>query len=645
MKRGVSFSHWIVATLLSFIMHSQAQVPDNLVVEGVPPIPQELRTQAAPYLESRVAGFAGWHPTRREMLITTRFAESAQLHYVRMPGGARKQITFFSEPVSGGTFRPKTGDYILFAQDVGGGEFYQYYRLDPASAKVELLTDGKSQNSGGNFSESGKWLAYGSTRRNGKDRDIWVIDPADKSTDRLVVQNEGGGWSVQDWTKDDKRLLLAEYISINESHLYLVDIGTGTKRPITNRSGQKVAYGEASFSPNEEAIYVTTDADSEFQQLTRIDLPSLKRTPLTANIRWDVTDFTISRDGKWIAFVTNEDGSSVLRIMDLASGKVAQTPELPPAVISGLSWHENNEDLGFTLTSARSPSDAYSYNVRSKKVERWTESETGGLDPQQFVQPELVRFKSFDDLTISAFVYKPDAKKFPGSRPSMILIHGGPESQSRPIFMGRYNFFLNELGISIVVPNVRGSSGYGKTFVAMDNGFKREDSVKDIGALISWMKKNQAFDPERIAVIGGSYGGYMVLASLVHYSDQLRAGIDIVGISNFLTFLKNTQDYRRDLRRAEYGDERDPAMHAHLEKISPLNNVEKIKRPLFVVQGKNDPRVPVTEAEQMVAALRKQGSPVWYLMAKDEGHGFAKKRNIDFQFYSTILFFQEHLLK
>ena len=224
-------------------------------------------------------------------------------------------------------------------------------------------------------------------------------------------------------------------------------------------------------------------------------------------------------------------------------------------------------------------------------------------------------------------------------------IHGGPEAQSRPIFQGRNNYYLNELGVAIFYPNVRGSDGYGKTFLKLDNGFKREDSVRDIAAFLDFIGRDAALDADRIAVMGGSYGGYMSLACQTHYSDRLRCGVDVVGISSFVTFLKNTQDYRRDLRRVEYGDERDPAMAEFLQRISPLTNVEKIRMPLFVVQGQNDPRVPVTEAEQMVKAIRERGGAAWYLMAKDEGHGFQKKKNADYQFMSTIQFFREHLLK
>ena len=630
---------------ISSMLSMTAQVPENLVVEGVPAITPELRKDVGRYLEFRAAAFNSWHPQRREMLLSTRFADSTQLHLVKAPGGARQQLTFFPDPVAGGSFEPKTGDYLVFSQDTGGGEFFQLYRYDLADGKVTLLTDGKARNSGGTWAHGGGRFAYTSTRRNGKDTDLYVITPATPSSDKLMLQLSGGGWRVSDWSPDNATILLTEYVSINESHLWSFDLQSSLLERVTPKTGEKISWTGASFAKDGRSLFVTSDQGSEFQRLCRYDLASHQLTPLTPNLKWDVESFDLSPDGKTLAFVSNEDGVSVLHLLDAKSGRELRTPKLPLGVITGLEWHENNRDLGFTLSSARSPADVYSLDVRKGTLERWTESETGGLNAQTFIEPELIKLKSFDGLDISAFVYRPDARKFPGKRPAIISIHGGPESQSRPIFQARNNYYLNELGVALVVPNVRGSDGYGKTFLTLDNGFKREDSVKDIGAVIDWIRKDAALDGERIAVMGGSYGGYMTLASMVHFSDRLRCGVDVVGISSFITFLKNTQDYRRDLRRVEYGDERDPAMAAHLDKISPLTSVKKIGKPLFVVQGRNDPRVPVTEAEQMVKAIRENGGQAWYLMAKDEGHGFAKKKNADFQFISTILFYQEHLLK
>lgn len=624
---------------------ASAQVPDNLVTENIPSFTSELRADVGRYLEFRGATFSSWHPQRREMLVVTRFADTPQLHLVKTPGGARRQLTFLPEPVAGGLFRPKTGGCLVFAQDAGGGEFFQLYRYDLADGKITRLTDGKSRNTGAHWSRSGQQLAYTSTRRNGKDNDIYAMDPAKPASDRLLLQVNSGGWGVADWSADETKLLLEEYVSANESFIHLLDLKTGTKELLTPKGAEKVAWSGAKFARAGKTFFSTTDHGAEFQRLVEVQVATKTHRVLTVNIPWDVEQFELSPDGSTLAFITNEDGVGVLHLMDAQTGRELKPPKLPLGVPSGLDWHENSRDLAFTLSASKSPSDAWSLDVKTGKLERWTESETGGLNPENFVEPQLVKLKSFDGLPISAFLYRPDPKKFPGPRPVIINIHGGPESQSRPIFQARNNFYSAELGVAILYPNVRGSSGYGKTFLALDNGFKREDTVRDIGAILDWIKRDPALDPARVAVAGGSYGGYMSLASMTHFSDRLRCGVDVVGISSFLTFLKNTQDYRRDLRRVEYGDERDPAMAAFLEKISPLTDVKKITRPLFVVQGQNDPRVPVTEAEQMVKAIRGNGGPVWYLMAKDEGHGFAKKKNADFQFLAQILFYREHLLK
>lgn len=621
-----------------------AQVPENLVVDGIPAIPPELKASAGRYLESRSASFNDWHSQRREMLISTRFADAAQLHLVKSPGGARRQLTFFPEPVGGGSYDPQAGQFIVFSQDTGGGEFFQLYRLDCADGRATLLTDGQSRNTGVRWSQSGKLLAYSSTRRNGRDTDIYVMNPRESGSDRLVAQVQGGGWGVLDWSPDDAKLLVQEGISVNESRLHLCDARTGAMELLTPKSAEKVAWGDAAFAKDGKFIFITTDKDSEFQRLCRMDLVTKKLTPLAPKLRGDVESFDLSHDGRKLAFVCNEDGASVLHLLNASTGRALRAPELPLGVIGGLKWHVNSRDLAFNLTSARSPADVYSFDTQSGKLERWTESETGGLNPDGFVEPELVRIKSFDGLEISAFLYRPDPKKFPGPRPVLVNIHGGPEGQSRPTFQARNNFWMSELGVAMLYPNVRGSTGRGKTFVTLDNGFKREDTVRDIGAFLDWIARDLRLDKSRVAVTGGSYGGYMSLACMVHFSDRLRCGVDVVGISNFLTFLKNTQDYRRDLRRVEYGDERDPAMAEFLGKISPNNHADKIQKPLLVVQGLNDPRVPASESQQMVKAIRDHGGTAWFLMAKDEGHGFQKKRNVDFMFQSTVLFLREHLL-
>jgi dipeptidyl aminopeptidase/acylaminoacyl peptidase len=621
---------------------------ENLVVEGVPAIPASLVETAGRYGSFRNATLADWNPARREMLIATRFADTQQLHLVKIPGGERQQLTFFADAVGNGRFHPKGGDYIVFAKDIGGGEWYQLYRYDMASGDVTLLTDGKARNLMGPWSSGGDQVAYMSTRRTGKDTDLWVMNPADPKSDHLLTKLEGGGWGPEDWSPDDSKILLKEEISLNEAYLWLVDAKTGEKTalmPAGTKRGDKIAYGDVRFSKDGKGIYVTTDSGAEYMNLAYIELgrPEIKYLISGADAKWDVERFDLSHDGKFIAYVKDEDGVSVIHVRKTADQKEVPLRGLPAGVITSLHWHPNGHELGFSLTNARGPGDCYSYDVTAGKLERWTASETA-VKTDAFPQAELVRWKSFDGKEISGFLYKPPAK-FAGKRPVLVVIHGGPEGQTQPTFLGRSNYYLNELGIALIYPNVRGSTGYGKTFSLLDNGFNREDTYKDVNALFDWIGARPDLDAERIAVTGGSYGGHMTLAVSTFYSDRIRCSVDIVGMSNLVTFLEHTEAYRRDLRRVEYGDERDPKMREFLEKIAPMNNIEKIKKPMFVIAGKNDPRVPVSESQQIADALKKQGTPVWLLIAKDEGHGYRKKANQDFQFYATVEFLREYLLK
>ncbi|HEX4440146.1 MAG TPA: prolyl oligopeptidase family serine peptidase [Thermoanaerobaculia bacterium] len=616
---------------------------ENLVVENVPAIPAALAAEVGRYTDFRSAAFWSWNPKRREMLIGTRFGNVNQVHLVKFPGGARTQMTFFPDRVSGARFDPVTGDSFIFTKDVGGNEFFQIYRYDFADGKTTLLTDGKSRNTGARWSHDGKRIAYGSTRRTGDDVDVYVMDPYDPKTDRRLLELSGGGWDVADWSADGSRLLLKEEISVNETYLWLVDVAAATKTALTPKGKDKVSYQNAAFAKDGRGLYVTTDAGSEFQRLAYMDLATKKADFLTPDTA-DVDDFDLSKDGKTLAYVTNEKGTSVLHLLDTASRQSRPGPKLPLGVVGGLRWHDDGGALAFTMDSARSSADAYTYEPATGKVERWTFSELGGLNPDRFSEPELVTWKSFDGREISGFLYKPDPKKFPGKRPLLIEIHGGPEGQSRPHFIGPWNYIVEELGIALLQPNVRGSLGYGKTFSQLDNGFLREGTYKDIGAGLDWIRTRPDLDADRVVVGGGSYGGHMTLAVSYLYSDRIRCSVDVVGPSNLVTFLENTSGYRRDLRRVEYGDERDPKMRAFLEKIAPMNNAEKIRKPIFVIQGGNDPRVPMSESVQIVQKIRGIGTPVWYLMAKDEGHGFAKKNNRDFQFYATILFMNQYLL-
>ncbi|WP_207494413.1 S9 family peptidase [Aridibaculum aurantiacum] len=618
---------------------------DNLIVEGIPVIPASIAEEVKQYSESRTATMCSWHPVRKEMLISTRFGNVPQLHQVRMPMGSRRQLTIFDEPITTAIYQPVKGDYFIFNKDIGGNEFSQLYRYDLASGNVTLLTDGgRSQNSGIVWSNKGDRIAYGSTRRNGTDRDIYLMVPANKASDKLLTQMQGGGWAAVDWSPNDDKLLVLEYVSVNESHLWLIDVATGNKTALTDRTRKGVALGGGLFDKTGKGLNFVTDQDNEFSRLAYMDLASKKVSFITTPIKWNVESYDLSKDGKHLAFIVNNAGSSELYLLNTSNNTYKKVTTLPVGMYTRLTFHHNSTDLALSVNSAQSATDVYVLNTATGKAERWTESEMGGIMREQLRMPSMISWKSFDGQEITGIYYKP-AAKFNGKRPVIINIHGGPESQSRPVFQGASNYYLNELGVAIIYSNVRGSTGYGKSFVAADNGNKREESVQDIGALLDWVEKQPELDADRVMVTGGSYGGYMTLAVSTHYPEKIRCAIDVVGISNFNTFLKNTESYRRDLRRAEYGDERDPEMAAFFERTAPLNNIQKIKKPLFIVQGGNDPRVPRTEATQMVEKLKQNGNVVWYLEAKDEGHGFAKKNNADFQRYATIMFMKQYLLK
>ncbi len=619
---------------------------DNLITEGIPKIPASLVEDVSRYTRGRNAGILGWHPLKREMLIATRFGNTTQVHQVKSPGAARTQITFFDDNVSAGvSFQPKRGEYFIFSKDTGGNQNYQNYRYDFATGKVTLLTDGKSKNTSGIWSNKGDRIVYGSTRRNGKDVDLYLVNPAVPQSDKMLTRLEGGGWSAADWSPDDRKILVVENVSANESYLWLFDVETGEKTLITPKNQpEKSFYGEGAFSRDGKGIYLATDRASEFRRLTYIDLATNRHTILTANINWDVEELKPSPDGKTLAVVMNEDGALTLHLFDTVTRKKRPLPKLfPKGFVTGIHWREDGNILGFNLDSARFPTDVYSLDIKSGQVERWTQSETGGINTANFVEPELIRWRSFDGKMISGFLYRPPAR-FTGKRPVIIDIHGGPEAQFQPYYLGRRNYYLNELGIALIFPNIRGSSGYGKSFLKLDNSFLRENAYKDIGALLDWIEARPELDANRIMVTGVSYGGHLTLATAIRYANRIRCAVDIVGPSNLVTFLQNTAGYRQNLRRVEYGDERDPNMRTFLESIAPLNSATKIVKPLFVIQGKNDPIVPSSESEQMVATVSKNKIPVWYLAAKDEGHGFLKKSNADFQFYATVLFIKNYLL-
>lgn len=533
----------------------------QLVLEGVPDIPPAVAERTLQYQSTRSAALVGWAADGNGLFISTRFGETGQIHFVATPGGARRQLTFFREPVGQVAVCPDpSSGQLMYARDVGGGEFFQLYLFNLANASSTLITDGRSRNGGPVWNRSGSVFAYSSTRRNGRDTDIYLASRANPTEARAIV-TEGGSWQAVEFSPDGRRLLVVKGVSANESYPFIYDLEKATLTPI-HRGPGAVAYGAAAWAADNRHIYFTSDEGSEFKHLRRFDSATGKVEVLTADLPWDVEGVELSHDGRTLAFTANEDGISALYLLDTAKGARRKVTNLPPGQVFGLRFHPSKRQLGMSINSSRSPGDVYVLDLGTNQLERWTYSEVGGLDTARFIEPTLIRYPTFDQVDgaprqIPAFYYRPRGE---GPFPVLISIHGGPEAQYVPTFNPMVQFYVNELGIAVLAPNVRGSSGYGKTYLTLDNGYKREDAVKDIGALLDWIARQKELDSSRVAVIGGSYGGYMVLASLVHYNDRLRCGIDIVGISNFVTFLTNTQDYRRDLRRVEYGDEQDPDM-------------------------------------------------------------------------------------
>jgi dipeptidyl aminopeptidase/acylaminoacyl peptidase len=624
----------------------------NLIMEDIPEIPQSLVAELNRYQNVRSAGFQGWAKDGDGIFVTTRFGDVSQIHHVGHPGGARTQLTFFDEP-AGNVARQPGGNKLAFTMDAGGSEFSQIFLLDPnGTDDAQMLTDGDSRNGSVVWDRRGEFIAYLSTRRNGASNDVWMMNTSNPESAGIVLESpDGTYWFPQDFSPDNQRLLIRNYVGNADSRIHLLELETKEVRMVAGDPENPSSNDAISFDREGTGFFLVTDVNGEFRQLAWQSLEEgSKPQMITGDIPWHLEGTAVSDDLTRMAFTVNNNGFSQLYLMDMDSKEYRAVDSIPTGLVGRLEFSPDGTRLGMTLNNSRTPSDSFVLGLGEGALEyteltRWTYSELGGLDTSTFVQPELVSFPTFDSGkggpdSIPAWVYKPEGE---GPFPVIVVIHGGPEAQARPQFSSTYQLWLQKLGAAVISPNVRGSNGYGKHYMSLDNGFKREDSVKDIGALLDWIATQPDLDENRVAVFGGSYGGYMVLASAVHYSDRLKAAVDIVGISSFVTFLENTQDYRRDSRRAEYGDERDPAMRAHLESISPLNHVDKIKVPMLVVQGENDPRVPVTEAVQIVEALRSRGLPVWYMNALNEGHGYRRKENRDIYTQATMMFFQEHL--
>ncbi|RAK64463.1 alpha/beta fold hydrolase [Phenylobacterium kunshanense] len=632
----------LLGTALAFSIFSSAAAQverrevGNIVYEGAPATPATLQAAIAPYYNARSAVFEDWLPDG-SMLIATRFGDTTQIHRVAQPMGARTQLTFFGEPISQAETVPGTSTY-LYPRDVGGAEYYQAYVRDLKGAEVQLTAPG-TRNQSFTFSKDGKLVAWSQVTPGDPNYDIMLADPSKPESRRKVLDGTGSMAPV-DITADGKTILVQRYFAQTNVELFILDVASGKLTPV-GPTGRKIGYQGGALIDGGTAVLTLSDDGAEHTRPVIIDVKTGKVRDLEPGAKWGSEGFDLSPDGRTLLQAVNEEGYSTLVLRDVATGKVLPGPKLPQGVLTAAKFSPDGSRIGLSLSTSTSSGDVWSYDLKSGELTRWTESELAGLDASKLVEPALFRYPTFDKRQIPAFIYKP--KGATGKLPVVIQIHGGPEGQEQPAFSARRQSWVNELGAAVIIPNVRGSSGYGKTYLGLDNAEKREDSVKDIGALLDWVATQPDLDASRVAVVGQSYGGYMVLAVAGHYNDRIAGAIDLYGISDWVTFLQNTEGYRRDLRRAEYGDERDPKMRAVFDRIAPIRMSDRMKKPMMVFQGANDPRVPRSESEQMVARLRAQGTEVWYVLAKDEGHGIYKKANQEAVRATEVLFLKKVL--
>jgi dipeptidyl aminopeptidase/acylaminoacyl peptidase len=626
--------------------HSPKSPHSSITSSNIPPVPDSLIQKLAGYQNWRGAALVDWSPAENGILVVRRAQETGQIYRVDKPGGAFYQLTDLRESVLNVSVCPDAKrQCALFLQDSGGNENFQIHALDLGSLRITRLTSDSAQNDGAVWSNTGDRFVYSSNRRNNRDFDLYLHRIGGSAADSLIL-SKGGIWSAHDWSPDDRMILVSEYTSRTASRLFILDPRDGGVRPLTATT-DTVSEELGAWSAAGKGVFFTSDNATDFRCLRYKNLSSGDERLLTASIPWDVREFSLSKDRTLIAFATNEHGFSRLYFMDASTFSYRPVPDLPRGIISNLAF-DSSSVLAMTVNTHDHPEDVYTVDTRTFLISRWTKSETGRIDSAAEAVPEIIHYPTFDSVKgkprlIPCIIYKPSRGKTP--YPVCVMIHGGPESQFWPSFKPEVRFYTQELGIAVLAPNVRGSGGYGKTWLTLDNGYNREDAVRDIGALLDWIARQPDLDPASVAVMGGSYGGYMTLAALIRYGERLAAGIDLYGISDFVTFLEHTASYRADARRVEYGDERDPRMRKFLQSISPLTHAGRIRKPLLIIQGANDARVPLSESRQIVQAVRKNNRNVWFLVAGDEGHGYRKKSNRDYQEAVTALFLQRFLVE
>ncbi|ELZ37971.1 peptidase S9 prolyl oligopeptidase active site domain protein [Halorubrum saccharovorum DSM 1137] len=612
------------------------------------------------YLNVRNAGGADLGPDGRlSFLLNT--TGTGQVWSLDEPLGWPEQHTFFEESVSFVDSSPERAEAV-FGMDEGGNERAQLYLLNYESGEITDLTERpEAKHRWGGWDGEGDRFAFASNRRDEAVFDVYVQDREATGDDAELVY-EGDGWlSVAGWSPSDDRLIVHEAHSSFDHDVYTLDVATGDLTHHTPHEAD-VRYGSPEWGPDGEGLYLVTDRDSDTLRLERLDLATGDFSVVASgegeagagdagdapakpggDDGWNVDGVAVHEESRRVVYSRNVDGYTEITVGELVEPDRIDplpTPDLPRGVAGGVSFGPDGNRFAITATGSTHNANVYVVDATTGETERWTAASTAGIPPDTFVEPELVHYPTFDGREIPAFFSVPETEPPEAGYPVVVDIHGGPESQRRPSFASVKQYLLNN-GYAVFEPNVRGSSGYGKAYSALDDVEKRMDSVADVRAGVEWLHDHPEVDPDRVVAMGGSYGGFMVLAALTEYPDLWAAGVDVVGIANFVTFLENTGDWRRELREAEYGSLDED--REFLESISPINNIEAIESPLFVLHGANDPRVPVGEAEQIVERAREQGVPVRKLIFDDEGHGFSKLENRIEAYRAVVDFLAEHV--
>ena len=622
------------ATLTLFLVLTSHVAGTNLFVED-----NDVELSVARMAKIGSASSPSFSPDGSRIAFITNISGLPQVWTMSAGGGYPSLVTSFDDPVGGVIWSPD-GQWLAFNVAPGGGFNEQIYVVRPDGTGLRRLTDGgKANNFLNGWSPDGRFITFSSNRRDPSATDSYLLDVATGQS-RMVAQNRGIG-SIADVSRDGKYAIVDRLVNRGDNNLYLVNVADSKETLLTPHTGPG-EFGGIRFSPDGRALYLISNKDRDLTAFARVRLDQQGQPGpievLAARDDGELADGVMNEQGTVVALLWNVAGKSELSFYDTVTGKNKPGPELPTQLAFASQFSKDGRQLALALSGSSSPTDIWVLDVSSKRFSRLTHSPHAGIDLTKLVRPELVHYKAHDGLELSGWLYKPAGSNGPG--PIVLSFHGGPEGQERPGFNSTYQALLSR-GIAVFAPNVRGSSGFGKKFVNLDNGALRVNGVKDIKASVDYVVSAGVADSKRIGIMGGSYGGYMVMAGLTEYPDMFAAGANLFGVVNFESFFKNTQPWMAAISKIEYGD---PDKEAEmLRQLSPLTRIDRVKAPTIVLHGANDTNVPLIEAEQVVENLKKRSVPVEYVLFPDEGHGWRKTPNRIRSAVSIVKFFEKHL--